>query len=129
MGNPGRACGYRNDARRPRLIHRRGNSGRLIDLGLTGCLAQERFGILQGLGRRALVQTFANEARQVQRTGADHQHPLGRIDGGLRQLPFRVLAVVDFDAGAPALALGGSVQQARTEHTGDHAVGAGRNDG
>ncbi|MNQ82755.1 hypothetical protein D3C85_978160 [compost metagenome] len=129
MGHTGRACGHRNNARHPPLLDRRGDGRRLIDLGLTGGLAQERFAILQRLGRRALVHALTNEARQIQRTSADHQHPLRRLDRGLRQVSFRVLPVVDFDTGAPALTLRSSVQQACTQNAGNHAVGAGRDNG
>ncbi|MNP14148.1 hypothetical protein D3C76_1064610 [compost metagenome] len=132
MGNARWACGDGNQARRTLGRHR---GGLLHDirgeqnLGLFGAAAQHRIDVLQGQGRGAAEQAFANEPRHVHRAAGNQQDPLGRFEGRRRQLAFRVGRVVDFDTGAPTLALRRSVQQAGAQHTGDHAVRAGRHNG
>ena len=72
---------------------------------------QHGFNILQGLGRAALEDPLANKTLHVQRCTADQQNPLGFVEGGRRQLALRVLGIMHFNAGAPALALRGGIEQ------------------
>ncbi len=132
MSNARWACGDGNQARRTLGRHRRyllhdirGEK----NLGLFGAATQHRIDVLQGLGRGAAEQAFADEARHVHRAAGNQQDPFGRFEGRRRQLAFRVGRVMDFNTGAPTLALRRGVQQAGAQHTGDHAVGAGRHNG
>ncbi len=45
-----------------------------------------------------------------------------------RRIRLRSGGLQHFNMGGPAQALGGGIQQARTEHAGNPAIGAGRND-
>src|SRR3546814_7474146 len=49
--------------------------------GLFGATAQQRVNVLQGLGRGAAQQTFADETRKVQRAAGKQQNPLSRFEG------------------------------------------------
>ena len=131
MGDTGRAGGNRHQSRRGLAGGQcLGNGfGGHVNLRLIGALAQHRLHVLQGLGRSALEHALADESRHVHRRTGHQQYPLGRLQRGGRQLPLRVRRIGDFDAGAPALALRCSIQQTGAQHTGDHAVRAGRNNG
>ena len=87
---------------------------RRVDLRFFNAPTQYPFHILQGLSRGALEYPFANKALHVQRCAADHQNPLSLVDGGCRQLAFRVLGVMHFNTGAPPLTLRRGVQQSGT---------------
>ncbi len=106
-----------------------GSFGRDVDLGLLHPATQHRFDILQGLGRSALEHSFTDEPRHIHRRAGDQQHPLGGFNGRGRQLTFRMGRINDFDTGAPTLTLGRCIKQTSAQHTGDHAVRAGRNNG
>ena len=81
----GHACGARGHRHQARGLGGGHSAGRRrIHLGLRGAPAQYRVHVLQGLGRGALQHPFADEPGHVQRTAADHQHPLGRVQGGRR---------------------------------------------
>ncbi|MNF91153.1 hypothetical protein D3C84_737460 [compost metagenome] len=103
--------------------------GRRVHLRFLGSASQQRINILQGLGRGALEHPLANKSGHVHWRAGHQQYPLGIVDGRGRQLAFRVCGIADFDAGAPALTLGRGIQQPGAQHTGDHAVRAGRNNG
>ena len=125
-----RAGSHGNNFRRVGLLGNLSlNAGGGVHLGFVDATQQHGFNILQGLGRAALEDPFANKTLHVQRRAADHQHPLGFVDGRLGQLTFRVLGVMHFYAGAPALTLRGGIEQAGTQHAGHHAVGAARHNG
>ncbi|MNK76183.1 hypothetical protein D3C87_957460 [compost metagenome] len=100
-----------------------------VDLCLLRSSPQHGFHVLQGLSRGTLEQPLADKPRHVHGRAGHQQHPLGCVEGGRRQLFFGMRDIGDFDTGAPALALGRGVEQPCTQHTGDHAVRAGRNDG
>lgn len=100
-----------------------------VQLGFLRAPLQHRFNVLQRLGRGALIHAFADKALHVHGRAGDQQHPLGRVNCGLGKCALGVVRIHHFDAGAPALALRGGVQQAGAQHTGDHAVGAGSNNG
>ncbi|MNS88713.1 hypothetical protein D3C72_1227010 [compost metagenome] len=100
-----------------------------VNLSVLRSTAQHGFHVLQGLGRGALEHPLADKARHFHRRAGHQQHPLRRVEGGRRQLLFGMRGIGDFDTGAPALALGRGIEQPGTQHTGDHAVRAGRNDG
>ncbi|MNC49624.1 hypothetical protein D3C75_988130 [compost metagenome] len=126
-----RACGDGHQSRRvPGYSHwldDRFRSG--VNLRFLRTTLQHGFHVLQGLGRGALEHSLANKPRHVHGRAGHQQHPLGRIEGGRRQLLFRMCDIGDFDTGAPALTLGRGIKQPGTQHTGDHAVRAGRDDG
>ncbi|MNF78287.1 hypothetical protein D3C84_604630 [compost metagenome] len=129
MCDPGRASSDGDD---PGAALDRGRwrfCDRLINLSLFRRLTEKVLGIAQGLGRRALEQALTGKTLQVQRAAADHQHPVGGSDHRRRQLPLGLPRIMHFNTGAPAQTLRGGVQQARTEHTGNLAVGAGGDDG
>ncbi len=126
VGHAGRAS--RNGDDTGSTLRRRCCAGD-IDLGLFGTTAQYRLDIRQGLGRCALEHTLADKPLHIHRRAADQQYPFGFIECGLGQLALRVLHIHHFNAGVQAHALRGGVQQAGAQHTGDHAVRAGSNNG
>ncbi|MCY1458576.1 hypothetical protein D9M71_759720 [compost metagenome] len=131
MGDTGRTGRHGNQSRRVLDHGHRLDHGLRCDihLSLFSATTQHRFDILQRLGRGALEQALADETRHIHRRAGHQQHPFGRVDRGRRQLPFGVRRIAYFDAGAPALTLGRRIEQAGTQHTGDHAVRAGSNNG
>ena len=127
VGHTGGARGNRDDTRRSLGRHRGGVGD--IHPGFFGAPAQHAFDIRQCLGRCALEHTLADKPLHLHRGTADQQHPLGIINRRLGQLALRALYIDDFNTGVQAHALGGGVQQAGAQHTGDHAVRAGGNNG
>ena len=129
VSNTSRARGDGDDAGRTRRISKRFSRAGNVDLSLFCATAQHCFNILQRLRRGNLEDPFADETRHVDVTGGNQQHPLRRLNGGGRQFALRVRRIDHFNAGAPALTLGRRIEQAGAQHTGDHAVRAGRDNG
>ncbi len=100
-----------------------------VNLGLLRTATQHRFDILQRLRRGDAEHALADKTRHVDVTGGHQQHPLRRLNGGGRQFTFRMRRIDHFNASAPALTLGRRVEQTGAQHTGDHAVRAGRDNG
>ena len=117
-----------SDSDQPTTPARDGFSVFTIGLSTLGGLTQKTLRVGQCLGRRGLKQALAGKAAQRQLTGLDHQHPVGRGDLRLAQWRTNGARVMHLDTGLPAQALGCSLQQARTQHAGDLAIGAGGDD-